>query len=121
MFHNDAEFLQFAMHNYDNPQCTSIGEFEEDLKRFQYLKKLFTRYKENDELRENLIINHLIILFNVFGDGAVRMLFHKTEKINWSVLTTFLVYLNRMPDRIDEIVSTDIPLDETVIKRLRGI
>lgn len=121
MFHNDAEFLQFAMHSYDNPQCTSIGEFEEDLKRFQYLKKLFTRYKENDELRENLIINHLIILFNVFGAGATKMLFYKTDKNNWSVLTTFLVYLNRMPDRIDDIVSTDITLDETVIKRLRGI
>jgi hypothetical protein len=121
MIRNDTEFLQFAMHSYDNPQCTSIGEFEEDLKRFQYLKKLFTRYRENDDLRENLIINHLIILFNVFGDGATKMLFYKTDKSNWSVLVTFLVYLNRMPEAVDSIISTNIPLDEVVVKKLREI
>ncbi len=121
MFHNDAEFLQFAMHNYDNPQCTSLGEFEEDLRRFQYLKKLFTRYLENDDLRENLIINHIIILYNVFGDGTTKMLFHKMEKSYWSVLTTFLVYLNRMPDRVENILSSDITLDEKVIKKLRAV
>jgi hypothetical protein len=121
MFHNDADFLQYAMHNYDNPQCTSIGEFEEDLKRFQYVKKLFTRYKENGDLRENLIINHLIVLYNVFGEGTTKMLFHKIDKEVWSVLTTFLVYLNRMPDVMENIVLSDITLDETVIKRLRGI
>jgi hypothetical protein len=120
---NESNFLLYAMHHYDNPQCHSLVEFEEDMKRFLYLKKLLSRYKNNGELRERLILNHIIVLYNIFGDAATRMLFYKIEESNWDALTTFLVYLNRMPETIPEygIVLSNITLDETIISVLRKI
>jgi len=120
---NDGNFLIYAMHNYDNPQCHSLAEFEEDIKKFLYLKKLFSRYKNNGELRERLILNHIIVLYNIFGDATTRMLFHKIEESCWSTLVTFLVYLNRMPEMLPEfgVVLSDIILDEKIIATLRKI
>jgi hypothetical protein len=119
----EDNFLLHAMHHYDNPQCTSLIEFEEDLKRFLYLKKLFYRYKTNNELRERLILNHIIVLYNVFGDSATYMLFTKIDEDCWDTLTTFLVYLQRMPETIPElgIKLSNIILDETIIDVLRKI
>lgn len=123
MFKSEAEFLQYAMHHYDNPQCSTVTEFEEDLKKFLYLKKLFTRYKKNDELKERLILNHLIVLFNLFGDSAVSMLFYKIEKEDWHVLATFLHYIQRMPEFVPEtnVRASDMSLDERVVNELRKI
>lgn len=120
---NDSNFLLYAMHHYDNPQCHSLEEFEEDLKKILYLKKLLSRYKNNGELRERLILNHIIVLYNIFGDSATRMLFYKVEESCWDVLITFLVYLDRMPETIPEygIILSEIKLDETVIATLRKI
>jgi hypothetical protein len=120
---NESNFLIFAMHNYDNPQCHSLQEFEEDLKKFLYLKKLISRYKNNGELRERLILNHIIVLYNIFGDSATQMLFYKIDKNCWAALVTFLVYLDRMPETIPEfgIVLSEIALDETIIATLRKI
>ena len=120
---NEGNFLVFAMHHYDNPQCHSLAEFEEDIKKFLYLKKLLSRYKNNGELRERLILNHIIVLYNIFGDAATRMLFYKTEESCWDTLVTFLVYLDRMPETLSEfgIVTSEIALDETVIATLRKI
>jgi hypothetical protein len=120
---NEDNFLLFAMHHYDNPQCHSVAEFEEDIKKFLYLKKLISRYKNNDELRERLILNHIIVLYNIFGDAATRMLFYKIEESCWAILITFLVYLERMPEAIPEygIILSDIALDENVIATLRKI
>jgi hypothetical protein len=120
---NESNFLLYAMHHYDNPQCHSLEEFEEDLKKILYLKKLLSRYKNNGELRERLILNHIIVLYNIFGDSATRMLFYKVEKSCWDVLVTFLVYLDRMPETITEygIILSEIKLDETVIATLRKI
>lgn len=119
----ENNFLLFAMHHYDNPQCHSVVEFEEDMKRFLYLKKLFTRYSQNGELRERLILNHIIVLYNIFGDAATTMLFYKLEEKYWRSLVTFLVYLDRMPEEISQygISLSEIELDETVIKALRKI
>ena len=119
----ENNFLLFAMHHYDNPQCHSVVEFEEDMKRFLYLKKLFTRYSQNDELRERLILNHIIVLYNIFGDAATTMLFYKLEEKYWRSLVTFLVYLDRMPEEISQygIKLSEVELDETVIKALRKI
>ena len=119
----EENFLLHAMHHYDNPQCTSLIEFEEDLKRFLYLKKLLYRYKTNNELRERLILNHIIVLYNVFGDVATYMLFSKIDEDCWDTLTTFLVYLQRMPEAIPEldIKLSNIILDETIIDVLRKI
>jgi len=120
---NDANFLIYAMHNYDNPQCHSVAEFEDDLKKFIYLKKLIYRYKNAGELRERLILNHIIVLYNIFGEATTKMLFYKIEEELWPQLITFLVYLNRMPETISEygINLTDIKLDETIIAVLRKI
>jgi len=120
---NENNFLVYAMHHYDNPQCHSILEFEEDIKKFLYLKKLLSRYKNNGELRERLILNHIIVLYNIFGESATRMLFYKIDKSCWDTLTTFLVYLERMPDTLPEygIVTSEIMLDESIINTLRTI
>lgn len=120
---NESNFLVFAMHHYDNPQCHSLQEFEEDLKKFLYLKKLLSRYKNNRELRERLILNHIIVLYNIFGENATQMLFYKIDESCWDSLITFLVYLDRMPETIPElnIVLSDIVLDENIISTLRKI
>lgn len=120
---NENNFLVYAMHHYDNPQCHSILEFEEDIKKFLYLKKLLSRYKNNGELRERLILNHIIILYNIFGESTTRMLFYKTDSSCWDTLVTFLVYLERMPEAIPEfgIVTSNIILDENIINTLRAI
>lgn len=120
---SESNFLLYAMHHYDNPQCHSIEEFEEDLKKFLYLKKLFSRYKKDGELRERLILNHIIVLYNVFGDATTDMLFYKIDEECWSSLITFLVYLERMPETLPKysIKLSDVALDENIISVLRKI
>lgn len=119
----DNNFLVYAMHHYDNPQCHSLAEFEEDMKRFLYLKKLLSRYKLNGELRERLILNHIIVLYNLFNDAATNMLFHKIDKSCWDILITFLVYVERMPEELPQygVVLSDVILDEQIISTLRKI
>jgi hypothetical protein len=119
----DDNFLLYAMHHYDNPQCHSVQEFEEDLKRFLYLKKLFSRYKLNNDLRERLILNHIIVLYNIFGDATTNMLFHKIDKDNWKALVTFLLYIERMPEKIDHppIELSQIGVDSDIVAVLRKI
>ena len=115
---NEENFTLFAIRHYDNPQCTSTEEFYEDIRRFRYLKRLLKRYHNSGELRERLILNHLIILNNVFGvENAIRMLQYKIDDDYWPVLKTCLLYL----DYIDEGFEVDIPLDETVVKRMREL
>ena len=116
-------FVLFAMHHYDNPQCHTTQEFEEDLKRFLYLKKLFSRYRASGELRERLILNHIIVLYNLFGEETTKMLFFKIEEQDWSTLVTFLIFLERMPEKVEDfnIVTANISLDEKVIQALRKI
>lgn len=114
---SEDNFLLFAMHHYDNQQCHNVQEFEEDLKRFLYLRKLLNRYKRDGELKERLILNHIIVLYNLFGDALTDMLFFKVEKEYWSALVTFLVYLNR----ISEDKMSDITLDENIVNVLRKI
>ena len=124
---NDDNFLMFAMRQYNNMKCTDIEEFYDDLKKIKYIKRLFNAYKNNGLLKERLILNHLIIFYNVFTVHAgTRILFYKIEKDFWPILKTFLVYLDRMPNKIDsirgEIIQTsDIQLDEGIIIRLRSI
>ena len=114
---NDDNFLLYAMHHYDNQQCHTIEEFEEDLKRFLYLRKLLNRYKKDGELKERLILNHIIVLYNLFGDALTDMLFFKIEKEYWPALITFLVYLNRIP----EDKYSEVQLDQDIISVLRKI
>jgi hypothetical protein len=120
---SEKTFLQLSMHYYDNPQCTTIEEFEDDLKRFMYLRKLFARYANNGELKERLIINHLIVLYNVFGIIATDFLFYKIDKEYWNILVTFLVYLDKMPEVLPEfhVKLSDIEIDQNIHKILRNL
>ena len=123
---NDSNFILFASKAYDTPNCV-MSEFEEDLNRIQYIKRLITKYNNGGELKDRLIINHLMVLYNVFGvDAATRILFFKLEPEDYPVLKTFLVFLNYMPDVIFgingyDIMSSNIQLDKGVIKCLRAI
>ena len=87
----------FAIQHYDNPQSVTVDDFMEDMKKFKYLKRLLKRYLKTGVLRVNLLLNHLIILFNVFSDGTIPLLMYKLEREYWSLIKTFLVYLNRYP------------------------
>lgn len=120
---NENNFLLIAMHHYDNSQCTTLSEFEEDLKRFGYLKKLFGRYVDNNDLKERLILNHIIVLHNLFGVITPELLFFKIDKQYWSVMITFLVYLQLMPEEVPEfgIHASDYTPDQTVLEALRKL
>jgi hypothetical protein len=120
---NEANFLIYAMHHYDNTQCYSLAEFEDDLKKFLYLKKLISRYKNNGDLKERLILNHIIVLYNLFGEATTKMLFYKVDEECWNILVTFLVYLDRMPEVLLDygITLSEVVLDERVISTLRKI
>lgn len=123
---NDDNFLMFAMKAYDSPNCI-MSEFEEDLKRIKYVKRLIKRYKTTGELKERLILNHLIILSNVFGTkNSVRMLFYKIDEEDYDILKTFLLFLDYMPNivlgiRGKNINSADLTVNLFVGKCLRDI
>lgn len=95
---DEKNYLMFAIKHYDNPQSVTVDDFMEDMKKFKYLKRLLKRYTKTRVLRVNLILNHLIILFNVFGEGTIPLLMYKLEEEYWSVIKTFLIYLDRYPE-----------------------
>lgn len=94
---NEKNYLMFAIKHYENPQSVTAEDFLEDVKKFKYLKRLFKRYIKTGVLRVNLILNHIIILFNVFGEATIPLLMYKMEREYWSLIKTFLVYLDRYP------------------------
>jgi hypothetical protein len=123
---NDENFTIYAMKSYTSPHCI-MSEFEGDIKRTKYLKKLFRRYKVSKDLKERLILNHLILLYNVFGvESATRILFYKIDERDYDILKTFLVYLNYMPETIvgirgKTIHSSEILIDLHIAEILRGL
>lgn len=128
MFENltSENILLYAVKAYDRPNCI-MSEFKQDAKRFNYLKRLFIRYRKYNEFRERLVINHLVVLYNVFGiDAATRILFFKISEEDYSTLKTFLLFLNYMPTIIrgidgKDIVSSSIPVDLKIAESLRNI
>ena len=124
---NDDNFLMYAMREYNDVQCTDIEEFYDDLKKIKYIKRLFNIYKNNGQLKERLILNHLIVFYNVFSvQAGTRILFYKIEKDFWPMLKTFLIFLDRMPEKIDSIrgetiLTSNIKLDDGIVTRLRSI
>lgn len=121
---NDDNFLMYAIKHYYNPGSTGLSELDDDLKRFKYIKRALNRYKKSGDTSERLVLNHLVVLYNLFGDAATDMLFFKLEPEYWTDLKTYLVYLHRMP--LETVVSkgiheTDIPLNEELIKILRKL
>jgi hypothetical protein len=121
---NESTFLLYAAKNYDNPHCQDVLEFEEDLKRFQYLRKLFQRYKQFGEIKERLILNHLIIVYNVFGHAATNMLFFKMEGFH-EYLKPFVDYLNYMTEYVEyenkRVDTRNIKSDIYIENILKGI
>jgi hypothetical protein len=121
----EENYFLYATHHYDNPNCQNVEEFKEDLNRIKYIKRLLNRYVRNDDLKERLILNHLIIFCNTFGnEAAVRMLFFKLDRKLHSALKTFLIYLNLMPDVLygifeKPLYNSDILIDNKVAQVLR--
>jgi hypothetical protein len=110
------------MKMYSNPLCTGIDEFKEDIMRVKYIKRLLLKYKNNGELRERLILNHLIILQNVFGaEACTRILFYKLPKELHSYLKTFLEYLQYLPMEIPELDLSRVNTDHRILKALQRI
>jgi hypothetical protein len=117
---NKDNYLLFAIKYYDNPQSVTREDFEDDLKRIKYVKRLLKRYKKDGALKVHLILNHLIILFNVFDDAAVPLLFYNLEQNLWPSLKSFLLFLNRIPEYPRTTIS-DIQEDEYCLRTLREI
>jgi hypothetical protein len=116
--------MMYAIKAYDKPSCV-MSEFKDDMKKFNYLKRLFKRYRKLGEVKEQLILNHIVVLYNVFGAEVVaRLLFLKVAKDDYSTLKTYLLFLSCMPEKVKgikgyDIISSDIPVDMTIAEILR--
>ena len=123
---NNDNVLMYAVKAYDSPNCV-MSEYKDDMKRFNYLKRLFKRYRKVNELRERLVLNHIVVLCNVFGpEAATRLLFYKMAKDDFPALKTYLLFLSVMPEKIKgikgaDIISSKIPIDFKVAEVLRDI
>ena len=94
----EDNFLLFAIKNYENPQAVTKEDFDKDLNHFKYIKRLLKRYKNTGQLKTHLLLNHFIILYNIFGEAATPMLFFKIEQDLWSSMKTFVMFLGKLPD-----------------------
>lgn len=120
----DENFLLFAIKHYNNPSCTGMKEFQDDIKKFKYIKRLLRKYKKTGNVSEKLLLNHIILLYNVFDSFVVPSLFFKIEHEHWPQIKTFLVYLNYLPEEYiinKQQNQTEIPLDSFLINKLRKI
>ena len=106
----EDNFLLFAIKNYENPQAVTKEDFDKDLNHFKYIKRLLKRYKNTGELKTHLLLNHFIVLYNIFGDAATPMLCYKIEEDLWSVMKTFVIFLNRLPET-PKCFMHDVPVD----------
>ena len=116
----EDNFLLFAIKNYENPQAVTNDDFDKDLYHFKYIKSLLKRYKNTGELKTHLLLNHFIILYNIFGEAATPMLFFKIEKELWSVMKTFIIFLNRLPS-YPKCVFHDVEVDLDCLKQLNQV
>ena len=120
----NENIMMYAVKAYDKPNCV-MSEFKDDMKKFNYLKRLFKRYRKLGEVKEQLVLNHIVVLYNVFGAEVVtRLLFFKMAKDDYSALKTYLLFLSCMPERVKgikghDIISSDIPVDMTIAEILR--
>ena len=117
---NESNYLLFAIKFYDNPQAVTKDDFESDLKRIRYIKRLLKRYKNTGELKIHLILNHLIILFNVFNEAAVPLLFYNLEEDLWPCIKSFLIFLKRVPEYPQSDVNS-ISADPICLSQLRSL
>ena len=123
----DKNINAYMIMSYDNSQCVDMEEFKDDMKRVKYIKRLINRYLSGGDLKERVLLNHIISFYNVFGvESATRILFFKVDESDYSVLKTFLTYLNVMPEQVElikgkNIVNSDISVAEEVAIKLRKL
>ena len=117
---NESNYLLFAIKFYDNPQSVTREDFESDLKRIRYVKRLLKRYQNNGELKVHLILNHLIILFNVFNEATVPLLFYNLDEELWPAIKSFLIFLNRVSEYPKTKVN-EIEADEYRLQQLKEL
>ena len=117
---NDGNFLLFAIRNYENPQAVTKEDFDKDLNHFKYIKRLLKRYKNTGQLKTHLLINHFIVLYNIFGDATTPMLFYKIEKDMWNIMKTFVVFLDKLPE-YPKCFIHDVEIDEYCLSELGRI
>ena len=117
---NENNFLLFAIKHYENPQAVTKNDFEKDLNHFRYIKRLLRKYKKDGDLKVHLLLNHFIILYNIFGDAATPMLFYKIERELWSVMKTFILFMSRLPE-YPKCYLHDIPIDIECLSQLQKI
>ncbi len=117
---NEDNFLLFAIKYYENPQAVTKKDFERDLNHFKYIKRLLKRYKNTGELKTHLLLNHFIILYNIFGEATTPMLFYKIEKDLWPVMKGFIIFLNKLPEYPQSEIH-DIQVDLDCMKELYKI
>ena len=117
---NEDNFLLFAIKNYENPQAVTKEDFDKDLNHFKYIKKLLKRYKNTGQLKTHLLLNHFIILYNIFGEAATPMLFFKIEKELWSPMKTFMIFLDKIPE-YPKCHIHSIPTDSICLQELQSI
>jgi hypothetical protein len=122
----EDNIMLYAAKAYDKPNCI-MSEFTEDMKRLNYLKRLFRRYQKHGEMRERLILNHIVVLYNIFGpEPLTRILFYNANKDDYSILKTYLLFLNLMPEKIrgingKDIISSDISINTKIEEVLRNL
>ena len=116
---NSNNFLLFAIKHYDNPHCTTQEDFNEDLKKFKYVKRWLKKYHDTGDMNSHLLLNHIIVIFNCWNDAAIPMFFYKIEPEYWSYLKSFFIYLNRIPVYPHTDLH-DIDEDLNILKRLEG-
>ena len=117
---NEDNFLLFAIKNYENPQAVTKDDFDRDLNHFKYIKRLLKRYRNSGQLKTHLLINHFIVLYNLFGEAATPMLFYKIERDLWDTMKTFIIFLNRLPDYPKTYIH-DIPVDIACLAELQKV
>lgn len=117
---NDDNFLLFAIKHYENPQAVTKDDFRKDLNHFKYIKRLIKKYQKTGELKTHLLINHFIILYNIFGEATTPMLFFKIDREMWMQVKTAIVFLNRLPEYPKTYIH-DIPVDLNCLKQLQSI
>jgi len=122
IFHelNSDNFLLFAIKHYENPQAVTKEDFEKDLNHFKYIKRLLKRYKNGGELKIHLLLNHFIILYNIFGEATTPMLFFKIDRELWSFMKTFIVFLGKLPE-YPKCYIHDIEMDDMCVKELQKV
>lgn len=117
---NEDNYMMFAIQNYSNIQSSTRDDFLDDMKKFKYIKRLLKRYKKTKSIKFNLIINHFIILYNIFQDATTPLLFYKIDKDLWSTMKSFIVFLNRLPE-YPKCYIHDIVIDEECYQSLKLI